>query len=81
MYRYILNGNKHYLRRVDLSGPLYGGQLLDDVEHAVEGGLLEARLLEAVDDGAQEELLVARARPDSQDLGEYKCNGFWRQFQ
>ena len=70
MSRYILNENKQYmyLRRVDLSGPLYGGQLLDDAEHAVEGGLLEARLLEAVHHRPQEELLVPRARPDPQDL-------------
>ena len=50
-------------------GALDGGQLGDDAEDAVEGRLLEAGLLEAVHDGAQEELLVARARPDAEDLG------------
>ena len=60
---------------MDLGRPLDGGQLRDDVEHAVEGGLLEAGLLEGVHDGAQEELLVARARPDTQDLGEYRFFG------
>ena len=60
---------------MDLGRPLDGGQLCDDVEHAVEGGLLEAGLLEGVHDGAQEELLVARARPDTQDLGEYRFFG------
>ena len=53
-----------------LGCPLDGGQLPDDVEHALEGRLLEASLLEAMHDGAQEELLVARARTDTQDLDD-----------
>ena len=59
-----------YLRGVYLGCPLDGGQLPDDVEHAVEGRLLETSLLEAVHDGAQQKLLVARARTDTQDLEE-----------
>ena len=51
-----------------LGGALDGGELCDDAEDAVEGRLLEARLLEAVHHRPQEELLVPRARPDPQDL-------------